>query len=116
MGAMKMKTSVKRQSVDLTGYPELVVIYLGMRVNALTGLKTLLGLGPQINKAGAGRPPGLLHFENKIIYSLFPLHVGMRWLDITGRPGRPAAAHRPRDLINVPANRSQLSDAALERQ
>lgn len=74
-----MKTSVKRQSVDLTGYPELVVIYLGMRVNALTGLKTLLGLGPQINKAGAARPPGLLHFENKIIYSLFPLHVGMRW-------------------------------------
>jgi hypothetical protein len=76
MGAMKMKTSVKRQSVDLTGYPELVVIYLGMRVNALTGLKTLLGLGPQINKAGAARPPGLLHFENKIIYSLFPSTLG----------------------------------------
>jgi hypothetical protein len=31
--------------VDLSGYPDLVVVYLGMRVNALAGLKTLLGFG-----------------------------------------------------------------------
>ena len=29
-----------RETVDLSGYPELVVIYLGMRVNVVTGLKT----------------------------------------------------------------------------
>jgi hypothetical protein len=47
-----MKTPVNRQAVDLSAFPELVVIYLGMRVNALAGIKTLLGLGPQIQKAG----------------------------------------------------------------
>jgi len=74
-----MPTSVHRQSVDLTAYPELVVIYLGMHVKTFAGLKTLLGLGPQIDRAARARPEGLLHFENNIIYSLFPFHVGMRW-------------------------------------
>src|SRR5207302_1398951 len=74
-----MPSPVDLRSVDLSAFPDLVVIYLGMRVRALAGIKTLLGLGPQIDKAGAGRPEGLLHFENNIIYRLFPLHVGMRW-------------------------------------
>ena len=74
-----MPSPVNRRSVDLSAFPDLVVIYLGMRVRTLAGIKTLLGLGPQIDKAGAGRPEGLLHFENNIIYSLFPLHIGMRW-------------------------------------
>lgn len=74
-----MKTRTNRQTVDLTEFPELVIIYLGMRVRTLRGLKSLLSLGPQIDKAGQSRPEGLLHFENNIIYSLFPLHVGMRW-------------------------------------
>ncbi|ACA19821.1 conserved hypothetical protein [Methylobacterium sp. 4-46] len=64
---------------DFSGYPDLVVMYLGMHVRALFGLKTLLGLGPAIEKAGLGRPDGLLHYENNIIYGFFPLHVGMRW-------------------------------------
>lgn len=74
-----MKTSHNRQTVDLTGFSQLVVVYLGMRVNTLTGMKALLGLGPQIATAGRAMPDGLLHFENNIIYSLFPFHVGMRW-------------------------------------
>ncbi len=74
-----MPAPVNRRSVDLSAFPDLVVIYLGMRVRTLTGIKTLIGLGPQIEKAGAGRPDGLLHFENNIIFSLFPPHVGMRW-------------------------------------
>jgi hypothetical protein len=74
-----MKSSVERKTVDLSAYPDLVVIYLGMRVRTLWGIKTVLGLGPQIDKAGAERPEGLLHFENNILYSLFPMHVGMRW-------------------------------------
>ncbi len=45
----------------------------------MAGIKRLVGLGPQIVKAGAARPEGLLHYENNIIFSLFPLHVGMRW-------------------------------------
>lgn len=74
-----MPNRVDRRAVDLTAYPDLVVIYLGMRVRALAGVKTLLGFGPQIEKAGKARPAGLLHFENRIIFSLFPLHLGMRW-------------------------------------
>ena len=74
-----MKTPVNRQTVDLAAYPELVVIYLGMRVNALAGIKMLAGIGPSIQKAGESKPDGLLHFENNIIYSIFPFHVGMRW-------------------------------------
>jgi hypothetical protein len=74
-----MSSPVERRSVDLSAYPNLVVIYLGMRVRTLAGIKTLLGLGPQIEKAGSGMPEGLLHFENNIIFSLIPLHLGMRW-------------------------------------
>lgn len=74
-----MKTAVNRQTVDLSAFPELVVIYLGMRVNAVAGIKTILGLGPQIQSAGEQKPDGLLHCENNIIYSVFPFHVGMRW-------------------------------------
>ena len=74
-----MKTSVNRQTVDLSAYPELVVIYLGMRVNTVAGIKTLMGFGPRIQKASELGPEGLLHSENNIIYSVFPFHVGMRW-------------------------------------
>ncbi len=73
---------VSRRTVDLSGYPNLVVVYLGMRVNALTGLKTLLGFGPKIAASVQAQPEGLLLHED-LIYSLFPPHLGMRqyWRD-----------------------------------
>jgi Domain of unknown function (DUF4188) len=73
---------VQRQTVDLSAYSDLVVIYLGMRVNAMTGLKTLFGFGPRISNSVAAKPEGLLLHE-QLIYSVFPLHVGMRqyWRD-----------------------------------
>ncbi len=74
-----MKTKVDRSSVDLSAYPDLVVIYLGMKVRTFAGLKTLLGLGPHIQKAADEWPEGLLHADQGILFSLFPLHVGMRW-------------------------------------
>jgi len=78
-----MPTTVNRRTVDLSPYPNLVVIYLGMRVNRLTGLKTLLGFGPKISGSVTAQPEGLLSHEN-ILYSLFPMHVGMRqyWRDM----------------------------------
>lgn len=78
-----MPTKVDRRTVDLSGYPDLVVIYLGMRVNRLTGFKTLLGFGPKISGSVADKPDGLLLHET-IIYSMFPPHVGMRqyWRDM----------------------------------
>ena len=77
-----MKKVVTRQSVDLSGYPDLVVIYLGMRVNRITGIKTLLGFGPRIAEAAGAAPDGLLLHE-QIIWGWFPPHVGMRqyWRD-----------------------------------
>ena len=41
---------VDRRTVDLSIYPDLVVVYLGMDVRTLSGLKTLLGFGPKIAK------------------------------------------------------------------
>lgn len=78
-----MPTPVNRQTVDLSQFPNLVVIYLGMRVNRLTGIKTLLGFGPKISASVTAQPDGLLRHEN-LIFSLFPMHVGMRqyWRDI----------------------------------
>jgi len=78
-----MPTKVDRRTVDLSQYPKLVVIYLGMRVNRLTGLKTLLGFGPGISASVEAQPDGLLLHET-IMFSMFPPHVGMRqyWRDM----------------------------------
>jgi hypothetical protein len=77
-----MTGKVARQTVDLSGFPDLVVIYLGMRVNAWTGLKTLIGLGPQITAEADRKPDGLLLHEN-FLMSPSPVYVGMRqcWRD-----------------------------------
>ena len=63
-----MKTKVNRRTVDLSQYSDLVVIYLGMQVRTVRGLKTLISLGPQIAKSVDERPDGLLLHEN-ILFS-----------------------------------------------
>ena len=77
-----MPAKVQRRTVDLTAYPDLVVIYLGMRVNRLAGVKTLFGFGPKISKSVDAQPDGLLLHEN-FLFSMFPPHAGMRqyWRD-----------------------------------
>lgn len=79
-----MRTPVSRGTVDLSQFPDLVVIYLGMRVNRLAGLKTLFGFGPRISDSVAAQPDGLLAHET-LYFSFFPMHVGMRqyWRDRT---------------------------------
>ena len=71
-----------RITVDLSRFPDLVVIYLGMKVRRLGGVKTVFSFGRKISAAVAAKPDGLLLHES-IFYSLFPLHVGMRqyWRD-----------------------------------
>ncbi len=73
---------VERRTVDLSDHPDLVVIYLGMKVRTVGGLRTLMRFGPQINAAVAAKPDGLLLHEN-LYYSLVPPHAGMRqyWRD-----------------------------------
>ena len=70
----------KRETVDLPGYPDLVVIYLGMKVNAIIGFKTMLGFGPKISAAVGAKPDGLLLHES-FLFSV--RHFGMRqyWRD-----------------------------------
>jgi hypothetical protein len=72
----------ERRTVDLTAYPEMVVVYLGMRVSRPRGLRRLVGLGPQIQRSWKEQPDGLLLHED-VVWSLFPPHVGMRqyWRD-----------------------------------
>ena len=78
-----MPTPVNRRTVDLSAYPDLAVVYLGMRVNRITGVKTVFGFGPRISSSVAAQPDGLLCHEN-FIFSFFPMHVGMRqyWRDM----------------------------------
>ena len=73
---------VERRTVDLSAYPNLVVVYLGMRVRTLYGLRTLLGFGPQIARSAADKPDGLLGHE-MFLWSVFPVHAGIRqyWRD-----------------------------------
>jgi Domain of unknown function (DUF4188) len=104
-----------RETVDLSQYPDLVVIYLGMRVRSPRGLRTLLRAGPRIQRSVAARPDGLLRHEN-LLYSLAPPHVGMRqywrdfdalerwsrsdphrgwWNELLADPGGPVSGTRP---------------------
>ena len=75
-----MSRQTHRETVDLSQYPDLVVIYLGMRVKTLTGIRTVLGMGPKIAKSVEAKPEGLLLHES-LFYSV--RHVGMRqyWRD-----------------------------------
>src|SRR5215472_893010 len=75
-------TKPNRTTVDLSSYPDLVVIYLGMRVNSLSGLRTLMSFGQKIRQSVEAQPDGLLLHEN-MMFSLLPPHAGMRqyWRD-----------------------------------
>ena len=77
-----MTDKPRRTSVDLSAYPDLVVIYLGMRVEEPRGHETVQNLGRLIEATVEEEPDGLLLHE-RLIYSEEPLHVGMRqyWRD-----------------------------------
>jgi hypothetical protein len=77
------RTGVNRQTVNLSEYPDLVVIYLGMRVRTVHGLRKLIRTGRQIQAGVAEGPDGLLLHES-LMFSLVPPHAGMRqyWRDL----------------------------------
>ncbi len=76
-----MEAKVTRRSVDLSAWPDLVVVYLGFRVTRLRGVAAVLGLGRGINDAVRNQPDGLLAHEG-VFYGL--THIGMRqyWRDL----------------------------------
>jgi hypothetical protein len=70
-----------RQSVDLSAYPDLIVIMLGFRVSSLRGLVSLIGIGKELRSVRENPPEGLLAHEQ----CLFALnHFGIRqyWRDL----------------------------------
>ena len=71
-----------RTTADLSAYPDLVVIYLGMRAEEPRGVETLQDLAPQIQATVDEQPDGLLLHE-RLIFSEDPPHYGMRqyWRD-----------------------------------
>jgi hypothetical protein len=73
---------VQRRTVDLSAYPDLIMILLGMQVRTLVGIKTVLGFGPLISQAAGAKPDGLLLHE-AFVWSLVPPHAGIRqyWRD-----------------------------------
>jgi Domain of unknown function (DUF4188) len=80
---MAGKQRVDRQTVDLSAYPDLVVIYLGMRVRSWRGLRKLATTGRQIQAGVRRNPDGLLLHED-LMFGLLPPHLGMRqyWRDL----------------------------------
>lgn len=73
--------TAQRTSVDLSGYPDLVVVYLGYRVSSWRSLKALFGIGRGLRDIQTKRPDGLLAQEN-LLYGWN--HIGMRqyWRDL----------------------------------
>jgi hypothetical protein len=67
-------------AADLSGFADLTVVYLGMRVTRLRGVLTLLGLGRPLRMLGRDKPEGLLH-QDLFLWALD--HVGIRqyWRD-----------------------------------
>lgn len=61
-----MMLTIPCETVDLAAYPDLVVIYMGMRVNASTELKTLVGFGLKSRRPD-GLPKVSWHFRAVVI-------------------------------------------------
>jgi hypothetical protein len=76
--------AVDRRTVDLSGYPDLVVVLLGLQVRRLRGLGRVYGLGPPIIEMGGDSPPDGLLFSHMFLWSLWPPQVGIRqyWRDL----------------------------------
>ncbi|MTJ62469.1 monooxygenase family protein [Nocardia seriolae] len=74
---------MQRVTADLSEYPDLAVILLGMRVRTARGFLRLLGVGPKLYKSHHDRPDGLLSHED-VVWSLWPPHWGARqyWRDL----------------------------------
>lgn len=70
-----------RRSVDLSAFPNLVVVYLGYRATALRGVSSLYRIGRGLSAIQAAPPDGLLAHET-MLYGW--RHVGFRqyWRDL----------------------------------
>ena len=59
MAATNGSGPIERRTVDLSGYPDLVVMYLGMRPRSLRGFQSMGKLRKQILASVASQPSGV---------------------------------------------------------
>lgn len=81
-GRETVSSRVSRVTADLSQYPDLIVIYLGMRVNTLRGIPTILSFGRQVGMVLRQTPPeGLLHSDT-FLYSIRQIGIRQYWCDL----------------------------------
>ncbi len=75
-----MQAKPQRRTVDLTAYPDLVMVLLGFRVQGWRGVPALLRIGRGLRTLADTPPDGLL-WEQQFLYGWN--HVGIRqyWRD-----------------------------------
>lgn len=75
-----MQALHKRETVDVSGYPDLVLIMLGFKARRLRNLSALIGIGRGLTAIRRDPPDGLLHHE---VMLMGWNHVGIRqyWRD-----------------------------------
>jgi hypothetical protein len=94
-----MAPRIQRTTVDLSSFPDLVVIYLGMKVRNLRGLRTMISFGPKLNSAIQAKPEGLLLHES-LLFSLFPLaHWNAAILERLSIAGKLGAISAPSGMV-----------------
>ncbi|WP_336947351.1 phenylacetaldoxime dehydratase family protein [Asaia sp. HN010] len=76
-----MQAAINRQSVDLSAYPDLVMIMLGFRMRGWRSLLAMRRIGQGLAQIARDRPDGLLADEG-LRFSL--THIGFRqyWRDM----------------------------------
>ncbi len=86
-----MQIQTARVTVDLSGYPDLVIVLLGFRVGSLRGIPALMRIGRGLGQVVADPPEGLLRHDQMLFGWN---HIGMKqyWrdLDTLGRFTRSA--------------------------
>ncbi len=76
-----MQAAPNRQSVDLSNYPDLVMIMLGFRLRGWRGLIAMRRIGSGLNRITRERPEGLLAHEG-MMFSLSHLGFRQYWRDL----------------------------------
>ena len=72
---------VNRRSVDLSGYPDLCVVLLGLRVRGWGGVKAALRIGPGLNAFSRDMPDGLLAHD-QMLWGWNHLGIRQYWRDL----------------------------------
>jgi hypothetical protein len=105
-----------RTAVDLSDQPDLVVIYLGMRVRTLRGMRTLRRIGKEIEHAAAAKPDGAAPTRDAVVLAGPAAPGGCANTGATSTPSSagPARSRTSKVAVGATARASSVL-AALNR-